>query len=115
MFGLPQKSVGASQILDMFTNISQPLRGVFGCSEKLLWPTKYYNLNWLATDQSVQWKDQRHSSATGLIILHQSIFLDRYLFDGRLMPLVGMIHWLVNPALKEPIPRADETLKKAMK
>ena len=52
MFGLLQKSVGASQILDMFNNVSQPLRGIFGCSEKLMWPTKYNNfIGWPMTSQ----------------------------------------------------------------
>ena len=45
LFGLSQKPMGASKILEMFDNVSQPIRGLFGRPDKLLWQTKYDNIN----------------------------------------------------------------------
>ena len=63
--------VGKSKILNMSNNVChQTTRGHIDWSDKSLWPTKYYNFNWLVTEQSVttlHWRGKRNWSAIKLI------------------------------------------------
>ena len=52
--------------------VGQPSRRMFGHPDRLVWPTKYYNFDWLASNMSaitVQWEDEGYWSANQLIDL----------------------------------------------
>ena len=48
---------------------------------------------------AVQWKDKKHWSANQLIWSRWSIILVGYPLVGRLLPLIGVICWPVEPAV----------------